>query len=827
MKKIHLVCNAHIDPVWQWRWEEGAGAALSTFRTAAEICEENDGFIFCHNEAILYQFIEEYEQELFKRIQSLVKAGKWHILGGWYLQPDCNMPSGEGFVRQMLAGRKYFSEKFGVFPRVAVNFDSFGHDCGLVQLLVKGGYTGYVFMRPDGRELALPDDDFLWTGTDGSSIRVHRIEPGYNSQPGKAVEKIESWLKKYPEKKTGFIAWGVGNHGGGPSRRDIRDIAEFIEAHPEHGICHSTEEHYFEDLREKELPRFAGSLRPNSVGCYTSQQLIKQTYRKLENNYFRAEKMAAASGLSPYPAAELNSALTDLLTAQFHDTLPGTSIRSVEKDSLRIMHHGLEILSRITARAFFALCAGQPKAENGMTPILAYNPHPYELEGIFSCEFMLEEQHWDDFARPVLYQNGKPVPCQNEQAESNMTIVDWRKRVSFYAKLRPFSMNRFDAGLELLPEKPPLKTLDINKNFVFTNERIEVVINTATGLIDSYCVDGENYLSGNALRPVLLEDGDDPWGMTVKGFSIPAGEFVLADGAFCAKAAGVRADSLPPVRIVEDGPVRTVVEAMFVYGASYVCQRYILPKQGAEIGVELITSFAEPGKMLKLSVPTPWSRAEFSGQSVCGSHCLEPTRKEMLAHKWAAAHSGTLSLTCINDGTYGLDCYQGEIRVSLLRGCAYTAHPNFNDKGVFDTGPYMPKDRHNIRPDQDIREMRFWIQGGETKDRMKRVDREAQAHNEKPYILSYFPPGTGEQPPVFAELSGDPVVMTTFKKAENGEAWYLRLLEPTGRSAAAKLTFPGLGVTAELSFRPSELKTLMLDMESKTIREAPMLEEII
>ena len=111
MRKLHLICNAHLDPVWLWDWEEGLAETLSTFRTAAKFCEEFDGFIFCHNESVLYKWTEEYEPALFKKIQELVEQGKWHIMGGWFLQPDCNLPSGESFVRQGLQGKKYFLDK--------------------------------------------------------------------------------------------------------------------------------------------------------------------------------------------------------------------------------------------------------------------------------------------------------------------------------------------------------------------------------------------------------------------------------------------------------------------------------------------------------------------------------------------------------------------------------------------------------------------------------------------------------------------------------------------------------------------------------------------
>mgnify|MGYP000749541601 CR=1 FL=1 len=108
-KVLHLVCNAHIDPVWQWDWNEGATAALATFWSAAELAEEFD-YIFCHNEALLYEYIEKYAPDLFEKIRVLAAAGKWHVTGGWYLQPDCDLPSGEAFIRTIMLGKKYFKE---------------------------------------------------------------------------------------------------------------------------------------------------------------------------------------------------------------------------------------------------------------------------------------------------------------------------------------------------------------------------------------------------------------------------------------------------------------------------------------------------------------------------------------------------------------------------------------------------------------------------------------------------------------------------------------------------------------------------------------------
>ncbi|MBR1867862.1 MAG: hypothetical protein IJ800_04715 [Clostridia bacterium] len=134
MKKLHLICNSHIDTVWQWTWDEGVSSAIATFRSAADLADEFD-YVFCHNESMLYEAIEKIDPVLFERIRELVKKGKWKITGGWYLQPDCNIPSGETFIRQISVGKKYFKEKFDVEPTVAYNFDSFGHSAGLPQIL--------------------------------------------------------------------------------------------------------------------------------------------------------------------------------------------------------------------------------------------------------------------------------------------------------------------------------------------------------------------------------------------------------------------------------------------------------------------------------------------------------------------------------------------------------------------------------------------------------------------------------------------------------------------------------------------------------------------
>ncbi|WP_339318504.1 glycoside hydrolase family 38 C-terminal domain-containing protein [Paenibacillus sp. FSL R10-2734] len=820
MKRLHLLSNAHLDPVWQWEWEEGAAAAVSTFRAAAEFCEEYDGYVFNHNEVILYKWIEEYEPRLFERIQRLVKEGKWRIMGGWYLQPDCNMISGESFVRQILLGKAYFREKFDAEPTTAINFDSFGHTRGLVQVLQQAGYDSYIFMRPDEME-ALPARDFIWEGYNGSKVMAHKIEGGYNTLMGKTCEKIERWLSDHSDADTGLVLWGVGNHGGGPSRIDLTQIGELMAEREDVEIIHSTPEAYFEDLRAVDLPSFAGDLNPRFVGCYTSMIRIKQKHRQLENELFMTEKMlstAALQGLLKYPAGELHEALCDLLTAQFHDILPGTSVQPAEEASLRQIDHGLEITARLKARAFFALASGQPKAALKEYPILIYNPHPFPVKGVFECEFMLEDQNWnEELSMPMVYRDGQLLPCQPEKERSNLNL-DWRKRVVFEAVLAPSSMNRFDSRIAMVAEKPLPQLTEREGIFRFETDELRVVINAKTGRMDEYTVRGVSYLRQNAFAALVLEDNEDPWRMDTITFDRVEGVFELMSEDESGIFSGVK-NPLPAVRVIEDGAVRTVIEAVLHYGNSRICQLYKLPKQGTEIEVELRVYWNEKDKLLKLSIPTVLEQGDFLGQTAFGVNPLNGEGNEVVAQKWIAVEelAQNMAVTCINNGTYGGDFRQGEVRLSLLRGAGYCAHP-IGDR------PIMVQDRFLPRMDQGERSYTFWLNAGELADRKEVIDREALAHNEQPYALSFFPSGEGEHLESFIVLEDERIQLSAFKKEEQGDGYILRLFEPTGSGGFTIVSIPSLGIRREVSLQGFEFKTFRIFPASGTFEEVPLCE---
>ncbi|WP_077247741.1 glycoside hydrolase family 38 C-terminal domain-containing protein [Bacillus sp. FJAT-27225] len=823
MKKLHLVCNAHLDPAWLWELEEGAGEALSTFRIAADFCEKFDGFIFNHNEVLLYKWVETFDPVLFKRIQKLVAEGKWHIMGGWYLQPDCNLPSGESFIRQILFGRNYFAEKFGQKPTTAINFDSFGHTRGLVQILNKSGFDSYIVCRPDQQDCPLPGDDFVWVGYDGSEVLGHRAFNAYLSGRGKAHEKVTKWMELHREKEVGLVLWGIGNHGGGPSKIDLNNLQELKEKTKDFEVLHSTPEAYFAELKgNQEIEKHEGDLNPWAPGCYTSQIRIKQKHRQLENEIYSLEKMASAAALqqlATYPQESINAAIEDLMIAQFHDILAGTSIQAVEENSIRMMDHGLEILARERLKLFFALTSGQKQAGEGEIPIFVYNPHPYAVNMIIECEFQLPKSSKGHFALPVVYSNGERIPSQVEEEESSL-YIDWRKKVSFTAELKPAQLNRFDCTVELIPSKPEPSLTEKDGKIHFVTDDLEVVINCQTGYVDQYRIDGKDYLKPNAFMPIVVNDNEDAWGSHVKSFPDKIGEFKLMDSEKATRVSGVT-EKLPAVRIIEDGEVRSIIEVLFEYNDSQICQRYHLPKRGTEIEVELTAHWLEKDKMLKLSVPTVFSSNKYIGQVAFGREELPQNHKEAVAQKWSAVVSENeqLAFSCINDGTYGSDEKDGEIRLSLLRSAGYSALLGGEKASV------IPQDRFSKRMDQGERSFRFWFNGSSMDKRLENIDREAHIHNEKPYALTYFPSGEGELPLSLLEIDDPSIQLSAFKKAEKTDDYLIRLFEPTGKGRTFSIHLPLVNISVELSMKGFEIKTLLLDVKNKKVVDSTLMEE--
>ncbi len=817
---IHLVCNAHLDPLWLWEWQEGAAEALSTFKIAADFCEEYGEFVFCHNEAVLYEWVQEHDAELFKRIQKLVAQGKWHIMGGWYLQPDVIMPSGESIARQILIGRKYFADNFASFPKTAVNVDSFGHSRGLVQLLTKSGFNSYVRTRPSPEQFPSKHETFEWIGYDNSSVLVNRSFWGYLSLRGEAAKKTKAYIEENKE-QNGMVFWGVGNHGGGPSRIDLEDLEALKKEIKDYELQHSTPEAYFDEFVKThdmdKVEKFATGIGLCFRGCYISQSRIKVQHRLLENELYSTEKMISAAcvqGLLDYPKKELDEATKDLLFSEFHDVLPGSGIMDVEEKSLQRIAHGLEILARLKFKAFIKLINKKPELLQGELPLYVYNPHPYQLEATLEAEYQMADQNWaNNFTFYHLYdEQGNSIPCQVIKERCNLSL-DWRKRVTFRPTLNPMSMNVFVLKPYMVDQKPvPNQHINANGDVEITNDVLKVVISSKTGLIDTYEVNGVSYLKQGALSLSVMQDDAESWGTNLIGFDEKVGEFTLKSKKDADDFACITNDSLAPVRVIEDGEVKTVVEAILEYNYSHIVVNYHIPTKGSQIEVKYRVYWLEKEKCLKLDVPTT-VKGEFILHDMCGIKAEEQDATEKVGQKWCGMFGGGKAVTLINNGPHGFDCKDGQMRVSMLRSPAYSSL--YLGTGAIGSEsaerPLIYPDRFHDRQEQGLRQFSFWLNASDEAERKDKIAKEVVAVTQPPYAMAVFAAAnkTSEKP--LYTIDDENVEVMAFKKAENSDDYVVRLFEATGKARKATFASDVFGVKEDIEFAPFEVKTFFVN----------------
>lgn len=790
MKNVYLLCNAHIDPIWLWKWQEGAAEAISTFRTAADFCEEFDGFVFNHNEALLYEWIEEYEPELFRRIQKLVSDGKWHIMGGWYLQPDCTMLSGESFIRQIEYGRRYFKEKFNKTPTTAINFDPFGHTRGLVQILKKSGFDSYLFMRP-----GTDRGDFIWRGFDGSEILAHCHYGGYCTLKGKSIEKIKYVLEECADKENILVLWGIGDHGGGPSRGDMNGITEFMKEKSELNIKHSTPEEYFKTVNKDKLNIIEKSLGPCMIGCYTSMTQIKQANRRVENKIEMMKQMIAQSDIS-VDNTEIENAEKALMLSQFHDVLPGSMIKKAETDSLNAFGYAEKICDKYIAKAFFKLCDGQPRCEDGEVPVIVYNPLPYTIEKEVEVEIQLENQNWNEGETTIAKvkdESGNYVLSQNEKEDCTFSL-DWRKKIVFRAKLEPMRINRFNCELYVKKNYNRIAVpTETDEYFCVKNKRMTVKIDKKTGLIAEYTVDGKTRLKPNSGVINVYADNEDPWGMTVNCFNNKIGEFKLMSDCDANKFNGYSDEKYANVRVVENGDVRMKVQALFEHDKSVAVVTYMIPKNDTYIDVKVHMFSNDVNRTYKMTFAADFENGKFMGQTAFGTEELADDKSEVTFHNWCGRISNDAELYVLNNGTYGGSGGDGEISVTLLRTPVYSAHP-------IKKRQIAPHDRFLDHIDMGEREFEYRL------TTEKAVDKEAELFNMPPYSIPFFPSGNGKIKNISVEIDNDKILLTTMQKEEDGIL--IRLFNTQNSTNTSNISV--FGVNTKISLAPYEYKTYMV-----------------
>lgn len=813
-RKFHMVGDAHLDPVWLWHWQEGFQETKATFQSALERMKEYDDFIFTSSSASSYEWIEENDPQMFAEIKARVQEGRWKLVGGWWVQPDCNIPSGESFVRQGLYGQRYFKEKFGMTTRVGYNVDSFGHHGMLPQILKKSGMDYYIFMRPMPNEKGLPNRVFWWESDDGSRILTYRVMYEYLTWG----RELDGYMERGQGEFKGdvdelIMFYGVGNHGGGPTKLNIESIIRLSEDENLPSLIFSSAEEYFDAIKKKNwnLPVIHDDLQHHASGCYAAHSGVKRWNRRAENRLLFAEKYAAiASWLTrqTYPKAEFDRAWKNILFNQFHDILSGTSIEAVYEDARSQYGESLAIADRA---ANYALQSISWKIhidqEEAMRPIVVFNPHAWRSRPVVEVEVTGATERakiWDD--------SGKEIPFQFMPPTAS---VVGRQRLVFLADLPSLGYRTyrlyFDAATETeeAPEEEVggLQLRESEGAWTMENQRFRLELDKGTGEIRSLHDKEKSHevFVGHAARARVIRDTSDTWGHDMLHFNEVIGYFKATE-----------------TYIKEQGPVRITIVAVSAYGNSQLLQEFTLYRDREQVDVKVTLDWHEQHKMLKLVFPVNSFYRKCTYEIPYGTIERENNGEEEPGQTWVDVtglrpnRNDIYGVSLLNDAKYSYSIQRNELALTVVRSPIFAHHD-----------PFVPEsDQVYAYMDQGAQIFRYSLVPHEKDWVDAQVSKRAAELNTPPFVLvETYHKGILPQSSEFVSVNRDNIIISVIKKAEDSDGLIIRCYETDAKHVRAEISLPIFERRFPVSFRPNEIKTFLVPQDSnEPVRELNMLE---
>ncbi|MBO4548803.1 MAG: alpha-mannosidase, partial [Abditibacteriota bacterium] len=405
MKTLCMIANSHIDPVWLWDKYEGIDEVINTFRSACDRLDENPDLRFTASSVMFYKWTKELAPDVFARIKKHVAEGRWEAVGRWLVEHDVNLPLLESFDNSIRISTEFTRREFGETSPVAYSPDTFGHPATLPEILWDRGFRYYVFCRPGIHEKTLPSNLFWWE-SGGKRILCLRLKYHYCQGRNPDVSRIREVMNDHDIYfgDAGCYFFGVGDHGGGPSKEEIAAYMKLKEESKDVRIRFATCLEFFREAEKApDIPTVTGDLHMHAIGCYSVNRMLKEGVRNSERALSYTGRMLEAAGMK----RDLSPLWETVVFNEFHDILPGSCSPAAARQA------AME-LSRVRSEAMDTAYTAAKKLSRQI-PVRCregefriFNSLPFPVKGPFEVESFMYYREGAPFVR----QDGSEVPVQ-------------------------------------------------------------------------------------------------------------------------------------------------------------------------------------------------------------------------------------------------------------------------------------------------------------------------------------------------------------------------------------------------------------------------------
>ena len=757
----YLVGNAHLDPMWQWRWQEGSMEAKATIRSALDRMKEFPNYRFVCSSASIFQWIQEFDPEMFKEIKTRIAEGRFILVGGWHVQPDCNLPCGEAFARQALYAQRYFKETFGTTATVGYCVDSFGHCATLPMILRKSGMDSYIFMRPSPEENPLSSDVFHWISADGSSILAYRILDPYCAK-FETLETLQDridYLEKTSKTKLPFLPlfYGVGNHGGGPTIRHLELLNEYQRLHPEKRLIHSNLRDFFDRIKMMDtIPSYTGELQHHASGCYSAESRVKNGIRRAESNLIAAESYNMLSHIycdKPIKNKELHKAWDAVCFCHFHDSMGGCCIKEAHEDTLDMLGSAKHTAAVLENNALQTISWKIDTKDRSLgQPVVVFNPHGFEVTDLVQIN--------KNFST-VKDAQGNNIPCQAVMSSSHecynrpdtlfeATVPAIGYRVYYLSEDADATPQESTVSATPRQTQPSAFSTD---GTILENEYYRIQFEEYSGYISSFTdkLTGESLITGKAAMPVVIDEYyHDTWSHGKNFFCDAMARFSDAT-----------------VSITENGPVRATVKVVSRYNESTLTQFFSLSAGSKKLDVRAYVDWREKHKMLKMYWPMNVNNPEAFYEIPFGVIKRPCDGEEEPGIRWTAIKGSNRGFALLNNNTYSSSVKDNILCQTVLRS------PIFGDHGA----PRTPESEYTSQGRTDFNYAIMPLSEG-----WDTVIKEGLVLNKGlTNILDTWHEGSLPNDSLGSlSISAPNVIVSAIKRSEDGNGTILRVYETNG-----------------------------------------------